>query len=89
MAISTDTQQESQKLDVLLPAGFNLLSDPDLRVIQSLQMEHAMGGETIGNMGYTIIDGSGQIRLRVVDPLFGQNTPKIIEALKALPQTRS
>jgi len=84
VAISTDPPSESNKLNQLLNGVFPLLGNPDLKVINAYQMRHQMGGETLGNMGYVIIDGAGLVRELVVNPLFGQDAGKIIESLKAL-----
>jgi peroxiredoxin len=83
-AISVDPPSESQKLDELLDSAFPLLGDSSLRVISSYQMRHQMGGETVGNMGYVIIDETGLVRQLVVDPLFGRHAAKIIESLKGI-----
>ncbi len=84
MAISTDPPSESRKLDQLLNSAFPVLSDPDLEVIRAYEMKHQMGKETVGNMGYVIIDGAGQVQQMVIDPLFGRSAGKIIETLKGL-----
>ncbi len=84
MAISVDPLRESRKLDQLLNGAFTLLSDPELRVIRPFLMEHQMGGETVGNMGYVIIDGSGVVRELKVDPLFGRHADAILGSLREL-----
>ena len=68
MAISADPPSESLKLDRLLDGAFPLLSDDDLQVISAYQMRHQMGSETVGNMGYAIVDGRGALRKVAVDP---------------------
>jgi peroxiredoxin len=85
VAVSTDPPSESRKLAQLLDGAFPLLSDPELRVIRPFLMEHQMGGEIVGNMGYVIIDGSGVVRKIVVDPLFGRHADAILQSLKELP----
>ena len=84
MAISTDPASESQKLDKLIDKAFPLLSDPDLRVIVPYGMRHEMGSMTVGNMGYVIIDGGGQVRKIEVDPLFGRHADAILQSLRDL-----
>lgn len=84
VAISTDPPAESRKLDELLGGVLRLLSDPYLQVIRAFQMEHEMGGETVGNMGYAIIDGQGTVREIVVDPIFGQHADRILASLRGL-----
>jgi peroxiredoxin len=84
VAISTDEASESKKLDHLLDKAFPLLSDPDLKVINAFQMRHNMGGVTVGNMGYAIIDGRGVVRKTEVDPLFGRHAEVILGSLRKL-----
>ena len=84
VAISVDPHAESQKLDELLNRAFPLLGDRDLRVISAYQMRHQMGSETVGNMGYVIIDGRGVVRKIAVDPLFGRHADSILESLRGL-----
>jgi peroxiredoxin len=57
VAISAEDQEQTQKMDQLLGGAFPLLSDPSLEVISAYRMEQSMGGATIANMGYAIIDG--------------------------------
>ena len=85
VAISTDGDEESFKLNHLLEGAFPLLSDPGLEVINAYQMRHNMGGMTVGNMGYAIIDGRGVVRNIEVDPLFGRHSDVILQSLKKLP----
>ena len=59
VAISIDPYSDQYKMDQLFGGAFTLLSDPGLRVISAYQMRHQMGSETVGNMGYVIIDGRG------------------------------
>lgn len=84
MAISVDPPQESRKLNQLLNGTFPLLSDPSLRVISAYGMLHQMGSSTVGNMGYAIVDGSGVLRHRAEDPLFGRRADEILAKLQAL-----
>lgn len=84
VAISTDGAAESKKLDHLLEKAFPLLSDPQLKVINAYQMRHNMGGITVGNMGYAIIDRQGQVRKVEVDPLFGRHAEAILVSLREL-----
>jgi peroxiredoxin len=84
VAISADEQEEVQKMDQLLGGAFTLLSDPNLEAISAYQMEHRMGGATIGNMGYAIIDENGNLRKVAVDPLFGHHADDILESLRSL-----
>ncbi|MBI4328626.1 MAG: redoxin domain-containing protein [Chloroflexi bacterium] len=84
VAISVDAPIDVQKANQLLGGAFPLLSDPELRVISAYQMRHAMGGLTVGNMGYVIIDGRGVVREVVVDPVFGWHADAILQSLKSL-----
>jgi len=84
VAISTDEAEESKKLDHLLNKAFPLLSDPVLEVINAYQMRHNMGGITVGNMGYAIIDRQGQVRKVEVDGAFGRHTDVILGSLREL-----
>ena len=84
VAISVDPPSESQKLDRLLNRVFPLLSDPELKVISAYRMEHQMGGATVGNMGYAIIDREGRVRKNEVDPLFGRRANAILQSLREL-----
>ena len=84
VAISTDEAAESKKLDHLLEKAFPLLSDPDLKVINAYQMRHNMGGITVGNMGYAIIDRQGRVKKVEVDPLFGRHAEAILGSLREL-----
>lgn len=84
VAISADGLSESQKTDHVLGGAFPILADPELQVIGAYRMEHEMGGTTVGNMGYVIIDGKGDVREMVVDPLFGQHADAIVQSLKQL-----
>jgi len=84
VAISVDLPLESRKTDQLLDRAFPLLGDPDLKVINSYGMQHDMGSETIGNMGYVIIDAEGKLRKKQVDPLFGAHADDIINELRNL-----
>jgi alkyl hydroperoxide reductase subunit AhpC len=61
-----------------------MLSDPDLRVIRPYKMEHEMGGVTVGDMGYVIIDREGRIRKHAADPLFGRSADAILQSLRGL-----
>lgn len=71
-------------MDQLLGKPFPLLVDPDLKVIKAYGMAHDMGGTTVGNMGYVIIDSAGKVRVQAVDPLFGQHADVILRSLKDL-----
>ena len=84
VAVSTDPPSESRKLDELLNGAFPLLGDPHLRVISAYQMRHQMGSETVGNMGYVIIDGRGVVRNIAVDPIFGRHSDAILAYLRGL-----
>jgi peroxiredoxin len=84
VAISAEEPGEIQKMDQLLGGAFTLLSDPNLEAISAYQMEHRMGGATIGNMGYAIIDGNGNLRKVAVDPLFGHHADDIIASLQGI-----
>ena len=84
VAISTDEASESKKLDHLLEKAFLLLSDPDLKVINAYQMRHNMGGMTVGNMGYAIIDRQGQVRKVEVDGAFGRHADVMLGSLREL-----
>lgn len=84
VTISVDPYSDQYKMDQLFGGALTLLADPGLQVIRAYQMEHKMGADTVGNMGYVIIDGAGQVRELVVDPLFGRHASKIIDALKGL-----
>jgi len=88
-AISTDPPSESRKTDRLLGSALPVLSDPDLKVIRAYKMEHNMGGETVGNMGYVIVDARGVVRQAVVDPLFGRHADAILKSLRGQQQPRS
>ena len=68
----------------MLGGVFTMLTDPSLGVIRAYQMEHQMGGDTVGNMGYVIIDGQGLVRKMEIDPLFGRHADAIIGSLKEL-----
>ena len=85
VAISADPPSELRKLDQLLNRAFPLLSDPGLKAIRAYQMEHQMGGTTVGNMGYVIIDRNELVRKIAVDPLFGRHADAILQSLKELP----
>lgn len=84
VAISVDPPEEMAKMHELLGRNITLLTDPDLRVIGAFQMQHSMGGATIGNMGYAIVDRSGTVRTAVVDPLFGRNVDEILRVLQGI-----
>ena len=84
VAISVDPPSESRKLDQLLNGVFHMLSDPELKVIRAYQMEHQMGRETVGNMGYVVIDGKGLVRKIAVDPLFGRHADVILQSLREI-----
>ena len=84
VAISSEDQEQTQKIDQLLGGAFTLLRDPNLEVISAYRMEHSMGGGTIANMGYAIIDRNGMLTDFAVDPLFGRNADDIIATLKDL-----
>lgn len=82
VVISVDPPYEMAKLNQLLGGKITLLTDPDLRVIGAFQMQHSMGGATIGNMGYAVVNESGLIRAAVADPLFGRNADRILQVLR-------
>jgi peroxiredoxin len=84
VAVSTDNILDQQKLNQLLGGAFPLLSDPGLQVISAYQMRHQMGSETVGNMGYVIIDGRGVVRKIAVDPLFGRHADAILGSLRGI-----
>jgi peroxiredoxin len=84
VAISVDSPEEMAKMDQLLGGKITLLTDPDLRVIGAFQMQHRMGGATVGNMGYAIVDRNGMVRTAVVDPLFGRNSDEILQVLRGI-----
>jgi peroxiredoxin len=84
VAISAEDQEQTQKMDELLGGAITLLRDPSLEVISTYRMEHSMGGSTIANMGYAIIDRNGRLTEFAVDPLFGRHANNIIATLKDL-----
>ena len=84
VAISIDPYSDQYKMDQLFGGTLTLLADRDLRVISAYQMRHQMGSETVGNMGYVIIDGRGVVRKIAVDPLFGRHSDAILEFLRGL-----
>jgi peroxiredoxin len=84
VTVSVDEPEDLQKINHLLGGTFTLLTDPGLRVIRAYHMEHKMGGATVGNMGYVIIDGRGVVRKMQVDPLFGRHAEAILGSLREL-----
>jgi peroxiredoxin len=84
VAISVDPPGEGAKMTAFIESAFPVLGDPRKLVISSYGIEHQMGSETLANMGYVIVDGSGQVRHRVVDPSFGQHANEILAKLRAL-----
>lgn len=71
-------------MNELLGGAIPLLGDPSLEVIKAYRMEHSMGAETIGSMGYVIIDRQGVVRKIAIDPSFGQHSETILQELRAL-----
>lgn len=67
----------------MLKGAFPLLHDPGAQVIRAFRMEHDMGGEITGNMGYVLIDRQGIVRAITVNPVFGDDTGKILAAVKS------
>lgn len=84
VTISVDEPQDLQKTTQLLGGVFTMLTDPNLEVIRAYQMEHQMGGDIVGNMGYVIIDGQGLVRKMEVDPIFGRHADAILGSLREL-----
>lgn len=82
VAISVDPPEESAKTSSLIDGRIRLLYDSDMSVIRDYDMVMLGGG--MASMGYVIVDGEGNIVERTVDPLFGYNVPKMLEALQRI-----
>lgn len=66
MAISVDPVEASQKLAADLKLDFQLLSDPDLKVIDTYSVRHpgGGGGKDIARPATFILDREGVVRWR-------------------------
>lgn len=84
VAISADSAADTKKVDSLLNGAYPLLLDPDLKVIRTFRMDHDMGSETVGNMGYVIIDKQGIVRAMRVDPIFGSDADLILSTVRGM-----
>lgn len=57
-----------------------VLSDPAMRVIVLYGMKaHSMA---MADMGYVVIDASGRIRARRIDPEMGEHVEDILKAMR-------
>jgi alkyl hydroperoxide reductase subunit AhpC len=54
-----------------------VLSDPQAQVIHQYRMLHPLTNQA--QMGYVLIDASGRIRARVIDPAFGAHSEAILQ----------
>ncbi|MGA0276074.1 MAG: hypothetical protein ACO3L6_08590 [Dehalococcoidia bacterium] len=84
VAISNDPPDEALKMSSLINGKIRLLYDEDLSVVNSYHME--MVGGDMANMGWVLVDGTGKVVERNMDPLFGYNVPKMLIAINDLKQ---
>jgi peroxiredoxin len=78
-AISNDDREDASRMSGELLDDIRVLSDPSMRVIY----RYGMKGErmAMADMGYVLIDGSGVIRARRIDPRFGDRSDEIVRVL--------
>ena len=78
VAISNDSLDGMAKMSALTGGRIRLLRDASMAVTLSYNME--MPG--MPDRGYVVIDGSGRIVERKIDPLVGENTGDILAVLE-------
>lgn len=82
MGISIDSPSVAGRTASRLDLKFPLLSDPPMRVIRQYRMTGE--GMNMAYMGYVIIDRQGRIRVRQVDPQFGEHAKDILAIIERL-----
>jgi peroxiredoxin len=82
-AISNDGRENARRMAAELGDTVRVLSDPSMRVIY----RYGMKGErmAMADMGYVLIDRSGVIRARTIDPRFGERGEEIVRGLRDVP----
>lgn len=80
VAISADPPDQAIQTSILIGGQVRLLYDSDLAVIKSFEM--LAPDYDMAYMGYVIVDDEGIVVERSVDPLFGDNVPKMLETLR-------
>lgn len=80
LALSMDTPQEASKLARDLNLAFPVLSDPSMGIVREFGMYRTQMG--MPEMGYTVIDKQGRIRIEEVDRQFGENVNAIVRVLQ-------
>lgn len=85
LAMSMDTPEQASKLAEDLNLVFPILADPNGAIVR----EYGMYSRQMGmpDMGYTVIDKQGRIRVEKVDQQFGENVNAILGALRKAKST--
>ena len=77
LAVSGDALPLAVPMAARLGLYFPLLSDPQSRVIYQYRMLNPLTNQA--HMGYVLIDASGRLRARVIDPSFGTHSEAILQ----------
>jgi len=82
LGISIDPPSVLRHTVAQLSLQFPLLADPQMRVIR----QYGMKGKDMqmAHMGYVIIDAQGRLRMRKIDPQFGEHAQDILAVLQYL-----
>ena len=77
MALSIDAPEVAARTASKVGLHFPLLSDPSAQVIRQYRMFNPP--MSMAHMGYVLIDASGRVRARVIDPSFGAHSAAILQ----------
>ena len=77
LAVSGDALTLAAPMAARLGLHFPVLSDPQAQVIHQYRMLNPLTNQA--HMGYVLIDASGRVRARVIDPSFGAHSEAILQ----------
>jgi peroxiredoxin len=77
LAVSSDALTLAGPMVARLGLHFPVLSDLQARVIYQYRMLNPLTNQA--HMGYVLIDASGRLRARVIDPSFGTHSEAILQ----------
>jgi len=77
LAVSSDTLTLAVPMAAKLGLHFPVLSDPQAQLIHQYRMRNPLTNQAY--MGYVLIDASGRVRARELDPAFGAPSEVILQ----------
>lgn len=77
LAVSRDALTLAVPMATRLGLHFPVLSDTQAQVIHQYRMLNPLTNQA--HMGYVLVDASGRLRARVIDPSFGAHSEAIIQ----------